>query len=119
KRSVATWVTSIMIDARVIPKTRFAERTLSEGRVQRGTFINAAGGLIPGRPANKPPPKAFDYIRDRLTKQGNGYNQFNVPTLQRLASRLNLLDVLDAQWDRHARNVFLGVTPGKPKQPIG
>jgi len=102
-RNVAMYRLDRLLGGDLIPRTEFAIRRFGSESVQ-GTIMYKAEGEAAGKLG-----KAGKFVRDASQKTGEKQNAINVqdPVLQRCLSRLQLLDSLALQIDRHTGNYFI------------
>lgn len=102
-RAVASYRIDRLLNANVIAKTQFAVRNTPDGPVQ-GQLMTKARGKMSGSVAGE-----RDVTNPGAARSSDpaGMADPDDPALQRLLSKLDLVDSLCGQIDRHGGNVFV------------
>lgn len=102
ERNVAMYRLDRLLGGDIIPKTEFAMRNFG-GQEVKGTVMQKAAGMSAGKLAQT------KMVGSQSEKVGEKASHVSVtdPNLQRLMSRLQLLDALAYQVDRHQGNFFI------------
>jgi len=110
KRNLALYRLDKLLGGNLIPKTELAMRVVNNGKkpqFEKGTIMQVAKGV-----SAKELVGSNRFVKkDNTSAKKDGSQQPNInitdPNLQRLLSRLSMLDALAMQIDRHLGNYFI------------